>query len=119
MSKYKVVLSKSVTTKIKKLNKRDAKIIKDAIRRIAEDPTLGKPVKFVEIESWRNETCDVCDGGCFEAPVNMFWDKKSNEIFCSCPICDDRFWMKKSELVNGRKKLLTFMRKEIFKTKKS
>ena len=116
--KYKVVLSDAVKAKIKTLNTKDKKIINDAIERISKNPFIGKPVDWVQIESWANEICHTCKGGCFEEPINMLLDKNSNEITCTCPLCGESFWMRKSELIAGRKKYLANMRKNIFKIKK-
>ena len=116
--KYKVVLSDQVKAKMKTLNKKDLKILNAAIERISKDPFVGKPVDYVEIESWSNEICHTCKGGCFEEPIKMLFDKNSKEITCTCPLCGESFWMRQSELIAGRKKYLANMRKNIFKIKK-
>ena len=115
--KYKVVLSENVKAKIKTFNTKDKKILNDAIARISKNPFIGKPVDWVEIDSWHNERCHTCDGGCFKEPMQMLWDKNSDEITCNCKLCGEGFWMKKSELIAGRKKYLIALKKNIFRIK--
>lgn len=116
--KYKVVLSNDVKKKLEKMSLKDKRIVMKGIDRIAENPYSGKKTKLVEIESWENEVCDKCNGGCFEEPVKMYWDKNSDEIYCRCGICNDCFWMTKKELLTGRTKYLKLKKERIFEIKK-
>lgn len=98
--KWKVVISENVVRKMEALPEKDQKELMNAMEKLAENPSAGKPFKAAEIKAWDNEKCKCGQ------PLLMLLELDDNEVhfFCKKGTCDESFWCTKNELVRGRKK---------------
>jgi hypothetical protein len=101
--KYTVVLAPQVVKAMYNASKKDRDALVDAIGKIANDPTIGDPMRLIEVEPMSNEKCD-----CGEL-FSIMEDLNSKEVYFSSTCGNDKcesFWMTSEELKTGRKKFL-------------
>jgi hypothetical protein len=107
---YKIVLSKQVKSQLKRTSKKDRKMLEKALKKLSENPFLGKPIDYEPMVPmpWENCKCGK--------PLIMLWDKNSDEVDISCANgkCDS-FWATKEEIDTGREK---WFNRELFSPSK-